>query len=143
MPRSTSTLKGLSIFDQTALTTYYTSTTPSHKAVADYIDAKRRIRTRSAPGLPNIDTEEWKFEQALTGTIRATVPTPIGTPTMMSTITFSDHLQHKYKDIIQLVRAQYPDTDELDDKIKYELVFTYKNDEFLKYHHFIVKQQGF
>ena len=143
MPRSTSTLKGLSIFDQTALTTYYTSSTPSHKAIADYIDAKRRIRTRSAPGLPNIDTEEWKFEQALTGTNRATVPAPTGTPTAMSTMSFSDHLQHKYKDIIQIVRAEYPDTDELDDKIEHELLFTYKDDELLKYHHFIVKQQGF
>ena len=54
MPGSASTFKGLFIFDQTALTTYYTSTTRSHKASDNHIDAKRTIQIRSAPGLPNI-----------------------------------------------------------------------------------------
>ena len=56
---------------------------------------------------------------------------------------YSDTIQRQYRDIIEQVRRKYPDTDELDDRIEYELRNTYKDKELLSYHHFIVQQQGF
>ena len=37
---------------------------------------------------------------------------------------YSDTIQRQYRDIIEQVRRKYPDTDELDDRIEYELHIT-------------------
>ena len=139
MSRRSGILSTLTIFEQAALSAYYSVRVPSLKVGQEYVEAKNRIASRHKPGQPDIRTQEWKFEHAVTGRT-----TNRRDPIMAQRdVSFADCTQQQYQEVIADVRAKYPETDELDDKIEYELRTFYKDDELIKYHLFLVEQQGF
>ena len=123
-------LSELTVFELSALSEYYTSTRPSKRVTTSYIQAKRSISARRPSGLPDIDTEEEKYQLLLTGktsTAKLTMSTRAHAP---------EHLVRDYNRVLHEVQQKYPQVEDREDLIEEYIKEHHKGNDDLLYFHY-------
>ena len=123
-------LSELTVFELSALSEYYTSTRPSKRVTTSYIQAKRSISARRPSGLPDIDTEEEKYQLLLTGktsTAKLTMSTRTHAP---------EHLVRDYNRVLHEVQQKYPQVEDREDLIEEYIKEHHKDNDDLLYFHY-------